>query len=154
MENKICFKQKAVELFTKGHSCSESIIRSAYDCGIIDNNADLELLYQIASPFSGEAKATGCICGSLVGAQMIVGCLIGRKDITYPNDRLKQVSQRIVQEFKEKGHVTCCRAYLENYNETSDEKYEKCVQTIGDVIEILYENLLKDIKFKTDAILK
>lgn len=125
------------------------MIRAAYDCGIIDKESDIELLNKIASPFAGGIKTSGCICGALVGAQMTVGCLIGRTDISYPNDMIRGVSGRIVDQFKEKGHVTCCRASVDGYDETPEEKFHNCSKTIEDVVDILYENILKDIKYKT-----
>ena len=147
LQNTADFKGKSTGYFTEGYSCSESVIKAAYECGIIDHESDLDLLINIASPFSGGKNA--CICGALAGAQMIVGCLISRKDIDYSSEQLKTVSAKIVDKFKGKGHVTCCRAYLDGYNETPEEKYNNCIETIKDVADILYESILKDIDNKT-----
>ncbi len=141
-----CFKEKAIRFFQQGYACSEAFIKSAYECGIIDKKSDIKLLTQIASPFVGGVKSSGCVCGALVGAQMTIGCLIGRKDISYSNTLLKEVSKKLVDEFKKRGHDTCCRASVPEYNETPDEKQFNCSKTIEDVIDVLYENILKDIK--------
>jgi len=146
IQDSSCLKEKTINYFTQGYACSEAFIRAAYECGIIDKESDIELLTKIASPFADGIKTSGCICGALVGAQMTLGCLIGRKDISYSNDMFQAVSKKIVEEFKEKGHVTCCRAYLEDFDETPEQKLENCTQTIEDVIDILYDNILKDIQ--------
>ncbi len=148
IQDACCFKKKTISYFTQGYACSESLIKAAYECGIIDKESDIELLTKIASPFAGGVKTNGCICGALIGAQMTIGCLIGRKDISYSNDLLKGVSKKLIDEFKAKGHVTCCRASLEGYSETLEERYYNCTRTIKDIIDILYENILKDIKPK------
>ena len=93
MRDILFFKKLAIELFQKTDSCSESVIKAAYDCGIIDKNTDIELINRIASPFSGGSGINGCICGALAGAQMIIGCLIGRTDISVPNDKLKTITE-------------------------------------------------------------
>lgn len=151
IQERTCLKSKTIDYFKQGYACSEAFIRSAYECGIIDKESDIELLTKIASPFAGGIETSGCICGALVGAQMTIGCLIGRKDISYPNDMLQKVSKRLVDEFKERGHVTCCRASLDDFNETTEERFENCSKTIEDVVDILYENILKDVKIKSEV---
>ncbi len=144
-----CLKEKAIEYFANGYACSEALIRAAYECGIIDKESDIELLNKIASPFAGGIKSSGCVCGALVGAQMTVGCLIGRKDISYPNTMLQKASRSLVEQFRQKGHITCCKPALDDLNERSEEKFQACSKIIEDVVDILYESILKDIKYTT-----
>lgn len=144
------FYEKTIHYFTQGIPCSESLIRAAYECGIIDNKNDVETLKKITSPcISGKGlDSNSSVCGTLLGAQMIIGCIIGRKDVTCPNEQLKKVSQKLVKEFQNKGHVTCCRATLENYNETPEEKYHNCAQTIKDIIDILQNDILQNLIYE------
>ncbi len=147
IKNTTDFKEKSVNYFKSGYVCSESLLMAAYDCGIIDKKSDLDLLNRIVSPFSGEVGTHGCLCGALIGAQIIVGCLIGRKDITCHNKQLKDVSKRLADEFKAQGHAACCKMHLDGCKEIPKAKCTKCVQRIEDVIDILYENLLKDVDY-------
>jgi C_GCAxxG_C_C family probable redox protein len=146
IQDKFCLKQKTINYFKQGYACSEAFIRAAYDCEIIDKESDIELLNKIASPFAGGVDSSGCLCGALVGAQMIVGCLIGRKDLSYPNDMVQNASKLIVDQYKAKGHVTCCRASLDDFDETLEERMHNCTKTIEDVMDILYENVIDKIK--------
>ncbi|HBH18011.1 MAG TPA: hypothetical protein DDX14_03570, partial [Cyanobacteria bacterium UBA9579] len=74
------FKENAVNLFQQGYSCSESVVRAAYQSGLIDKNIDIESLNKVASVFSG-GMGNGCLCGAVAGAQMIIGVILGREDI-------------------------------------------------------------------------
>ena len=42
------FSKKAEDKFMEGYSCSESVVRAAYDEGLIDNSVSVELLTRIA----------------------------------------------------------------------------------------------------------
>ena len=64
------FSEKAVELFSEGYSCSESIVRAASECQLI--NIDKEIITSIATPFSG-GMMSGCLCGAIAGSQLLIG---------------------------------------------------------------------------------
>ena len=142
------FQKTAVELFENGYSCSEALIKAAYECNVLEKESDISVLTQIASPFGGGAVSNGCICGALAGAQLIIGCLIGRNDLDCPNDKILNVSRALVDGFKQKGHITCCRASVPGFCESHEERMHKCSKTICDVIELLEKDLLSNIKAK------
>ena len=64
----------AVEYFKNGYSCSESIIKWGIDEGLVP-----EELLPVATPFSG-GMGSGCLCGAIAGAQMIIGYLYGKNN--------------------------------------------------------------------------
>ena len=65
-------KQKAVENFKNGYSCSESIVKAAIDEGLIPSE-----FLSCATSFSG-GMGSGCLCGAIAGSQMVIGYIHGR----------------------------------------------------------------------------
>ena len=67
-------KDKAIDYFMNGYSCSESIVQAAIDDGLCD-----ESLLPVATSFSG-GMSSGCVCGALAAAQIISGYNFGRNN--------------------------------------------------------------------------
>ena len=65
---------KASEYFNNGYSCSESMIKWAIDEGLVSED-----LLSVATPFSG-GMGSGCLCGAIAGAHMIIGSQFGREN--------------------------------------------------------------------------
>lgn len=93
------FSQTAVELFSQGHSCSESVVKAAIETGIIDKNIDTGILMNVSAAFSGAMGTHECLCGAVAGSQMVLGMLFGKTPLT----------KEFIKQFKEKRKVTCCR---------------------------------------------
>ncbi len=54
-------KEKAVNYYKQGYSCSESIIHAAMDKGFCS-----QTLLAVATAFSG-GMSSGCLCGAVAG---------------------------------------------------------------------------------------
>ena len=88
--------QYSIENFKGGLSCSEAVVKACYDLGLVDDS-----LINIATSFSGGMQS-GCICGAIAGAQMVIGFLHGRnKDYS-----AKEKAKLFIQKFKEFTGVT------------------------------------------------
>lgn len=135
--------QKAAELFNQGYSCSESIVRAAIELNIVDNKFDIENLTRIASAFSGGMGESGCLCGAIAGAQIVLGCTFGRSNTDTSPKNIKALSGQFVQKFKDKRSVTCCRALTKGFDFHSAERRNHCLSIVSDVAEIL-ENHIKE----------
>ena len=126
-------KDKAVEYFNNGYSCSESIIKAASEAGLCDKS-----LISIATSFSG-GMSSGCLCGAVAAVQMISGVHFG-KDNSYGNEVCaRQKAAFIVEEFKKRNKVTCCRVLSGGLS--GAEKKERCSKYVADCCEILEEAL-------------
>ncbi|MBR5554588.1 C_GCAxxG_C_C family protein [bacterium] len=126
-------KDKAVEYFNNGYSCSESIIKAASEAGLCDKS-----LISIATSFSG-GMSSGCLCGAVAAVQMISGLHFG-KDNSYGNEVCaRQKAAFIVEEFKKRNKVTCCRVLSGGLS--GAEKKERCSKYVADCCEILEEAL-------------
>lgn len=130
-------KNISTDLFEQGYSCSESIVRAAYESNLINSDVDIKLLNKLASAFSGGMGESGCLCGAVAGAQIVLGSILGREDKDiFPKD-IKAASRKLVESFKEKRKVTCCKALSAGYEFHSQERRQNCVGIVKDVAEIL-----------------
>ena len=59
-------KEKAIENYKNGYSCSESVVKAAIDSRLCD-----ESLLACATPFSA-GMSSGCLCGAVAGAQLVL----------------------------------------------------------------------------------
>lgn len=127
-------KNKAVEYFKNGFSCSESIIKAASEEGLCDSS-----LISVATAFSG-GMSSGCLCGAVAAVQILSGLHYG-KDNSFGNDvKARENAAFIIEEFKKRNMVTCCRVLSGGLS--GAEKKERCSKYVADCCEIL-ENLMK-----------
>ena len=134
-------KEKASVLYQQGYSCSEAIVNAAYQCKLIDDIKDAEFLTQIASSFSGGMGESGCLCGAVAGAQIVLGLNFGRKDIDTPPKNIKSISKRYVEKFKEIRKATCCKVLTAGYDFNSPERRQNCVNIVKEVAELLENHI-------------
>lgn len=118
----------------EGYSCSESFARAAYEMGLADEN-----IISIATSFSG-GMGSGCLCGAVAGAQMIIGLLHGKtKDNT-----ARILAKEFYQKFTQLHKVTCCKVLTKNFDDFhSKERKEHCTNMVYDSAKILDEILEK-----------
>ena len=127
-------KEKAIEYFKSGCSCSESIIKAAIEEGICPKE-----FLSIATAFSG-GMSSGCVCGTVAAAQMINGYHFGRENIFGNEVIARQNAKAIVDEFKKRNKVTCCRVLSGGLEGPA--RKERCAKYVADVCEII-EDLIK-----------
>ena len=133
------FQELAPKYFLEeGYSCSESIARAAVDLGLCD-----ESIISIATSFSG-GMGSGCLCGAVAGAQMIIGLLHGKnKDNT-----ARVLAKELYKRFTETHKVTCCKILTKDFKDFhSKERKEHCANMVFECSVILDE-ILKEAKVK------
>jgi len=136
------FTAKAKEIYLQGYSCSEAIIRAAYEAGLINKDTDIETINQISSAFSGGIGHSGCVCGALSGAEIVLGLLKGRRDISENPTNIKSMAKTVVEKFKNKHKATCCRVLSSGYDFASVERKFNCARIVQQTAQIL-EKVLK-----------
>lgn len=133
-------KEKAVEYYLeKGYSCSESVVQAAVDAGLCDKS-----VLSCATSFCA-GMMSGCVCGAIAGAQMVLGYNFGRENSKGNVVMAKAKAKEFVEEFKSRNKFTCCKvlsARLEGI-----QRKQHCAKMVGDASEIL-EQL---VKVKTNA---
>ena len=124
---------KAVEYFNNGYSCSESIILEAYDNGLVPKE-----LLPVATSFSG-GMGSGCLCGAIAGAQMVIGYIFGKENSKENEVIAKKLAKQFIEEFKKNHKATCCRVLTAGMDMKSPERRAHCTNMVHDCSEILEE---------------
>lgn len=127
-------KNKAIEYYMNGYSCSESIVKTAIDAGLCD-----ESLLPCATSFSG-GMLSGCLCGAAAGAQLVLGYNFGRGNSKGNDDEGRAKAKEFIEEFKKRNKVTCCKVLSMGLE--GIERKRHCCKMVGDGAEIL-EQMLK-----------
>lgn len=127
-------KEKAVEYFNNGYSCSESVVKAAIEEGLCE-----PVILSCATSFSG-GMSSGCLCGAIAGAQLVAGYNFGRENIAGNEVSAREKAAMLVSEFKAKNKVTCCKVL--SVGLLGAERKQHCSKYISDVCESL-EQLVK-----------
>ena len=122
-------KEKAIEYFKNGYSCSESIIKAAAEKGLCPQE-----LLSVATAFSG-GMSSGCVCGALAAAQIINGYNFGRENVKGNEALARQNAAFLVEEFKKRNKVTCCKILSAGLQGMA--RKEHCSKYVADVCEML-----------------
>ena len=122
---------EAVKYFDSGYSCSESIVMEAVDMQLCDKS-----LLPVATPFSG-GMGSGCLCGAVSGAQMVIGVLFGKNNKFGNEPKARQLAKEFVDKFKSKHKATCCKVLSREFEFSSPERREHCKLLVEDCSKIL-----------------
>ena len=126
---------RAAEYFQNGFSCSESLIKWAIDEKLVSED-----LLCIATPFSG-GMASGCLCGAIAGAQMIIGAQYGRNNKLGNEITARTKAKEFIQKFTEIHKATCCRVLTRGLDMASPERKAHCTNMVNDCQKIVEEIL-------------
>ena len=128
-------KDKASNYYKQGFSCSESIAKAAIEEGLCD-----EGLLPVASSFSG-GMSSGCLCGAVAGAQLVIGCHYGR-DNKHDNPNIaREKAKEFIDRFKAKRKTTCCRALTAGLEGAARRQncnllVEECAEILEDMVKV------------------
>jgi len=135
---------KAQSLFSKGYSCSQSILLAFAE----QFNLDEKTAKLISSTFGGGMGRLREKCGALTGAFMVLGLAYGNTD---PGDMdTKLAAYRKVQELNRQMTgiygTSICSELLEKYTTKEDVQARNhhkiiCSRIIGEVAGLLYDML-------------
>lgn len=126
-------KEIAVKYYKEGYSCSEALLKAAQDKMLISPH-----IIPIASAFSG-GISSGCLCGAVAAAIIIIGALHGRCDISQSNVEAKSLAKEFMEKFKLKRGMTCCKGLTAKFDFNSPARKENCVSIIEDAVDILIQ---------------
>ena len=129
------FSELAPKYFLEeGYSCSESFARAAVELGLMEEN-----IISIATSFSG-GMSSGCLCGAVAGAQMIIGLLHGKTK----DNQARALAKEFYQKFTAMHKVTCCKILTKEFKDFhSAERKRHCANMVYDSAKILDEILEK-----------
>jgi C_GCAxxG_C_C family probable redox protein len=128
------FTKLAKNYYESGLSCSESVIKAAYDSGIY-KTSNIEDVHKIASMFSG-GMSSGCLCGAVAASQIVLGCLFGR-NIAENKTENREIASEFIQKFKEQRKATCCSALSAPYKNNPSERRQNCSNIVEESAQLL-----------------
>ncbi|WP_296829778.1 C-GCAxxG-C-C family protein [uncultured Megasphaera sp.] len=100
-------KKLAAAYHEAGNNCAETVVKVCNDC--LELNLPQETL-RMVSVLGGGVAGSGCLCGALNGACLVLGSLVGR---TEPDEKTKAEINQPVREFEkiwlDRFKATCCR---------------------------------------------
>lgn len=133
------FSELAPNYFlNEGYSCSESFARAALEMGIASDE-----IISIATSFSG-GMGSGCLCGAVAGAQMIIGLLHGKTK----DNNARMLAKEFYNRFTKKHKITCCKILTKGFDDFhSKERKQHCANMVYDSALILDE-ILEEAKQK------
>lgn len=129
-------KEKAVNYYKQGFSCSESVVHAAIDAGLCDKS-----LLSVATAFSG-GMSSGCLCGAVAGAQMVLGANFGKMNQKNNEETARTKAKEFIDEFKSKRKATCCKVLSAGYDFSSPERKQNCTCIVEECAQIL-ENIVE-----------
>jgi len=129
----------AGDYHNQGFNCAESIFLTFR--GLVTPNLSEDIV-RLATPFGGGLGRSGCICGALSGAVMIIGAATGRITSMTPRKQSYELTMEYHNRFRYQFGATCCRVLVKD-EFGSKEQGEKCFKIITEsadlLINFLYE---------------
>ena len=131
------------EYFKNGLYCSEAILRAfneVYDLGYPPE------LYKISTGFGAGLGESGCSCGSITGAAMVLSLITGR-NVNYESERQAfSLVNELHDKFKAKHKAICCRALTRTVTWGAAEHHILCEQYVIDAAQIIDDIIKRDLK--------
>ena len=136
-------EEKAIELFSNGYNCAQSVLAAFCE----DNGLDLQTALKLTNGFGGGVRC-GELCGAVTGAIMVIGLKCGfyiEKDFeqkTYCNKK----SYEFIEKFKEANKSIICRdllcvdiRYPDDHNTPAAKEAHKsiCPKLVANAVQIL-----------------
>lgn len=110
----------------QGFTCAQSVIRAFAEY----KNLDVDQLMAATTVF-GSGINSGCICGSLAAAEMLIGVT------TAHNNKLAREKSKLVHDrFRERFGATCCRVIRGKENGICAKTIEEAISMLDDISKI------------------
>ena len=137
-------KEKAENYYRNGDFyCSESIIKTFIE----EFNLDLpDDVIAMASAFPVGMGNSGCSCGAVIGAQMMLGYFFGRRQAgSNKVNKTMELSAELHDYFREEHGSLCCRVLTKDYKIGSKDHIKQCVDFTGKMAYVAAEKICKEL---------
>lgn len=145
--------QKALNYYSNGYNCAQSVVVSFTDLLKIDE----EVALKMSSGFGGGMGRMQETCGAVTGAFMVIGYLRGKYQ--QGDDEAKELTNRLIQEFSrrfvEANGTINCKALIEFDLNTEEGRQQadeanifntKCSDLLKKSVELLEEILQLELE--------
>jgi len=117
----------------EGYSCSESVLQAMRSAGFEIPDAILRSVTGLRAGIGG----SGCVCGTLMAAVLLVGNLYGRTSNKEDEAKANKFAANLHNQFKDKFKSTCCRVLTRKFDFKSQERKEFCAGLVEFIISEL-----------------
>lgn len=136
-------QEDAVEIFTSGFACSESVIST------IRKDLDLDIpdsAIAMSSGFPWGLGGAGCLCGAVAGGAMCIGFVYGRSIPGDPKiNRCFELTNEFHDKFKARFGASCCRILIKDYpDRNSQERKCHCIEMVKFAVVAVAEILIRE----------
>ena len=137
-------QKDAVEIFTQGFACSESVIfaiRKHFEIELSDD------AIAMSSGFPWGLGGGGCICGALAGGTMMLGYFFGRRTPGDPKiQKCFALTQELHDYFKKTNGATCCRILIKDFpDRNSAERKAHCIEMVKTTVSKTAEIIMREL---------
>ena len=135
-------RKQAEGYFDRGEFfCSEAVVHTINQ---LLGNPFPEDVTKLASGFPIGLGKSGCLCGAVSGGSMALGMVYGRSHGDPMKDKMFPISASLHDYIKETYKSTCCRVLIKDYEFTSPERKNHCVQITGEVAAWIAERFFEE----------
>ena len=137
-------QKDAVEIFTQGFACSESVIYA------IRKHFEIELsddAIAMSSGFPWGLGGGGCICGALAGGTMMIGYFFGRRVPGDPKiNKCFELTKELHDYFKKANGAACCRVLIKDYpDRNSADRKAHCIEMVKGTVAKTAEIIMREL---------
>lgn len=141
----------AEQYHQNGFFCCEAVVASIYD------NFKLDLPREVigmSSAMAGGIGCSGCVCGALNGAVLVMGMFFGRTEPNGPTDPQATYCLSLTKElyhwFREETqkNSVCCRILTRGFDMAKGEHKEQCVRFTGLCARKAAELIVRELSLK------
>jgi len=133
MEKKELAYEKATEYFGQGFNCSQSVLKAGSEALGLEIPPEI---IKATAGFLGGIGYSGCVCGALTGAVMLIG-------LSRANKGVAKESALLYRWFEQEFSSPCCASIREGRPFSNKEVRKRCAevtaQTARKVVEMLSE---------------
>lgn len=132
----------ALKYFRNGYNCGEVMLKAFNEAHNLGYPADA---YKAATGFGLGLGGSGCVCGSVTGAVMVLGLICGRNKIFESERTVYTAVNELHRRFTEKHKCLCCRALTKNVKWNSAGHKTLCESYVLDAASILEDIIEKTL---------
>jgi cysteine synthase A len=133
----------SVRYFQNGLYCSEAILRAfneIYQLGFPEDQ------YKISTAFGSGLGESGCSCGAVTGAAMVLSLIAGRNH-NYESERVSFTAvNKLHDSFRTAHKALCCRILTKDFEWNSAEHKKNCEKLVQDAAEIAEAIIQEDLR--------
>ncbi len=140
-------KNKAEKYYRDGDFyCSEAIVKTYIEEFDLDLPEDV---IAMASSFPVGMGNSGCSCGAVIGAQMMLGYFFGRRQAGDSKvNKTMELSAELHDYFREEHGSLCCRVLTKDLKVGSKDHIKQCIDFTGEMAFVAAKKICDELELE------